>query len=254
MNRRHFVLLVPVTLALVAAPGLAEARKRSLADHAKVDAERLALVRSARKQAAAAKLGYSPADRAAASTLTRKLSAEQRAAVGRLSEIFLRDAERAAAKRDKTMAVDADRLRPHVVATGSRDARALAAASLIDAARRAKQHTLDLANQLQQSADVDKQLREDIVQLRDIIADGHYPTSFTYHDPRVRTVSLQSREQAQRLLEDLEATLGALDDTSEKLQLELQMANDQRSQVMAILSSIIKRAQSTMESIIQNLK
>ena len=49
-------------------------------------------------------------------------------------------------------------------------------------------------------------------------------------------------------------TLGALDDTSEKLQLELQMANDQRSQVMAILSSIIKRAQSTMESIIQNLK
>lgn len=255
MKRRLFLTLVAWLVCLLAAPTVTHAKKRSLAQHAKMEAKRRAFARAALRKAKTAKrvLKHSTAQRAVAKKLRRKLSKKQRAALHRFSRMMLNDARRAAKRRKKKFAVSAKRLRPHVVAIGSKNANALAAASMIGAAEQAEKGVIATAKALQRNLDRKKKLRSNISELRDIITEGSFPIRFSYGSP-AKTVQLTSKAQAESLMHKLESELETITDMSQQMQLQLQDAMNKQQQAMQILSNIMKNQHDTLKAIIQNMR
>jgi len=257
MRRRFFWMTFAALLCGALFSGAASAKKLSLKAHAQIDAKHGAFATAAVQKAAAArkKLAYAAAATAEAQALRKGLSEKQQAALLALSRITLASARQAAAQKNTTFTPDPARLRGHVLATGATNAAALAVASLLSAAELAEQDVLASARKLAKHLEYKKTLREDIAALREVIANWSGPTAFTWHESgKAHTVELQTTDDANALLQKLESQLDEMQETSQMLQLQLQLAVTKQQQAMPILSSIKKSQHDTLKAIIQNMK
>lgn len=237
------------------APSMAAAQQRAPVKPARIAVVPTPLVTEALRRARVTRgiINHTAAQRAAADRLGRQLSHRQMAALQALSDTLLRDARQAAAYRRTSFTLSPPRLRPFVTAIGSRDVVAVATASMAMAANRAEADVVSIAQRLSGSLERMAALREQINELRDLIVAGQFPSLFTFGDPE-RTIQLQDKEQANALLQQLEAQLSQTSAGSQRLQLQLQDAMNNQQQVMQILSSVTKNHHDTLKAIIQNMR
>jgi len=120
----------------------------------------------------------------------------------------------------------------------------------------AEAKTYKLAQSLQRNLDAKRLLREAINDIKEVIADGDWPTEVTYVDGTgvKRTVVLRSKGEAENLLKDLESQYQTAKDMTQMLQMQLQDAMNKQQQVYAMLSAIMKNQHDTLKQIIQNMR
>jgi hypothetical protein len=231
MRRRSFVTLMVLSAFVALTPSEAHARKRSLAQHAKADAKHKAFLKAATRKARATrnKLRHSPAVKGSARKLQKSLSKKQRAALRALGNMMVRDARLAAKRRKKTFPVSAKRLRPYVVTIGSKNATALAAASMMLAASQVERDVTAIARRWSKNLERKSELRKEISRLRE-------------------------KGGAEERLHKLESELESMEDMSQQLQMQLQDAMNKQQQAMQILSNIMKNQHDTLKAIIQNMR
>jgi len=120
----------------------------------------------------------------------------------------------------------------------------------------AEARTFELAQSLQRNLDAKRYLREAINEIRDVIANNIWPTKVTYVDGAgvERTITLLSNEEAVNLLKNLEEQFQTAGDMTQMLQMRLQDAMNELSQMMTLLSAIMKNQHETLKQIIRNMK
>lgn len=133
---------------------------------------------------------------------------------------------------------------------------ALACDVLGDALTSSDARLREAALALQDAQDSKSRLRESISDLREVLSDDTWPAQVTYVDAQgvERTQTLLTREQAETLLEDLEAALAAANDTTPVLQQELQNALSRQQQLTNMLSAMLKATHDSARAIVQNLR
>lgn len=109
---------------------------------------------------------------------------------------------------------------------------------------------------LKENRDLQIELRIDIAEVREAIADDQWPTEVAVTDAEGEEVlvTLTSAEEANDLLRVLEARLQRASDMNQLLQMQLQDAMNKRSQAMQMMSNIMKTTHETAKSIINNLR
>ena len=106
--------------------------------------------------------------------------------------------------------------------------------------------------------------RDEIRDLRDVISDDEWPQEFDYTEMsfdeqgnmtiETKTVTLNSKEDAENLLGDLEGKLNSLRDFTEMDTLELQNMYQEQQRVMNIFTAILEMMHKTQQAMINNLK
>jgi len=108
----------------------------------------------------------------------------------------------------------------------------------------------DLAIKLKNNLNRKKELREEIVEVRNLIALAPNDSEWTIEYQNV----WYTKVQLVAYLEDLESKLQSLSDMSQLLQLDLQDAMNKQAQAMQVLSAILKSQHDTLKAIIGNLR
>ena len=118
--------------------------------------------------------------------------------------------------------------------------------------------TLDISNELQGNLDAKVALEETITEIREMMtrAYGSWPVKVSYYDENddVVSVILSSPDDAQALIDELEARLDTMSDDTQMMQLELQDAMQKQQQMMQTLSAIMKSQHDTLKAIISNMR
>jgi len=134
----------------------------------------------------------------------------------------------------------------------------VSAAALPQTISSAKSQPLDVSEELQQSLEAEIELREAIMDLRDLLEDWPAGTSVVFDwvdaDLVEHSVELTSVEEAEALLEELEFQLELASDRTALLQLQLQQAMLKLTQQIQMLSNVMKMKQESEKAIVRNIR
>jgi len=134
----------------------------------------------------------------------------------------------------------------------------VSAAALPQTITSAKSQPLDVSQELQRSLEAEIELREAIMDLRDLLEDWPVGTSVVFDwvdaDLVEHSVELTSVEEAEALLEELEFQLELASDTTSLLQLQLQQGMLRLAKQVQMLSNVMKMQQDAEKAIVRNMR
>ncbi len=95
------------------------------------------------------------------------------------------------------------------------------------------------------------ELREVIAEIREAIAEDTFPVTLTVEG---RPVQVSSRDEAEKLLSSLEEEMQTLGDDAQMQQLQLQDLLQKQTQILSMMTNLLKVMHETCMAVIRNLK
>lgn len=120
------------------------------------------------------------------------------------------------------------------------------------------------AKRVQEKNAAANEMRDTIRDLRDVVSEDEWPQEFDYTEISFdadgnmtiteKTVTLDSKEEAQDLMADMEGTMSSLREFTEMDTFDMQNMMQEQQKIMNIFSAILENIHKTQQAMINNLK